>query len=324
MSVEQARRNLDLEVPDSQTFEATVEKVKSAWLEKLGRISIEGFNRTDADHDPRAVFYTGLFHALQYPSDFSEPTTRAAGGRRRFYSGYTDSVHEAYGAYYQSWSIWDTYRAEHSLLTLLAPERVNDMMRTLLRIFEWSGRLPMWANCKETNIMVGTNADAVLANALARGFADFDVDAAWRAVWKDAFVPPADDTEVLYYDREPGTSYEARAGLTAYMERGWVSNDGWAESASRTPGLRVRGLRGGRGSDARGRPRGGGAPAQPSAPTTGRSGTRRRSACGRATPTGASRTRPGAGRRATTGVHVRCDARRGRPRPRCSMVGPPA
>ncbi|KAH8883825.1 hypothetical protein GQ53DRAFT_421029 [Thozetella sp. PMI_491] len=234
ISVEQARRNLDVEIPDGQVFEATVEATKSAWLEKLGRVTVEGGNETDADHDPRTIFYTGLFHSLQYPSDFSEPRTEREGGLRRFYSGYTDSVHEASDSYYQSWSIWDTYRAEHSLLALLAPERVSSMMRSLLRIFEWSGRLPMWANLKETNIMVGTNADVVLANALARGFRDFDVQTAWAAVRKDAYVPPDQDTKLLYYDREPGTPYEARAGLTSYLTRGWVANDGWSESASRT------------------------------------------------------------------------------------------
>lgn len=234
ISVEQARRNIDIGIPDGTSFETTVEKAKSAWLEKLGRVEIEGVNQTDPEHDPRTIWYTGLFHALQYPNDFSEPTSREDGGVRRFYSGYTDSVHEDSDSYYQSWSIWDTYRAQHSLLTILAPERVNGMMRSLLRIFDWSGWLPMWANVVETNIMIATNADAVLANALARGFRGFDVGTAWAAVRKDAYVAPDRDAELLYYDREPSTPYEARAGLTAYKELGWVPNDGWAESASRT------------------------------------------------------------------------------------------
>lgn len=234
ISVEQARKNLDLEIPDEKTFEDTVEKVKSAWLDKIGRVTIDGVNSTDSDHDPRTIWYTGLFHALQYPNDFSEPTSHEKGASRIFYSGYTDSVHIGNDSYFQSWSIWDTYRAEHSLLTLFAPEHVNSMMRTLLRIFAWSGWLPMWANMIETNIMIATNADAVLANALERGFRGFDIDKAWTAVQKDAYTPPEHDTELLYYDREPNTPYEARAGLTAYMKQGWVSNDGWAESASRT------------------------------------------------------------------------------------------
>lgn len=234
ISVDQARRNLDIETPDQAIFEDTVENTKQAWLEKLGRVTIDGVNETDSDHDQRTIWYTGLFHALQYPSDFSEPTSAEKSAERKFYSGYTDSVHADSDSYYQSWSIWDTYRAEHSLLTLFAPERVNSMMRTLLRIFDWSGWLPMWANMVETNIMIATNADVVLANALERGFRGFDILKAWNAVKKDAYTPPDDDTKLLYYDREPRTPSEVRAGLTAYMEHGWVSNDGWSESASRT------------------------------------------------------------------------------------------
>lgn len=233
VSVEQARRNLDIEAADDTTFEDTVAEVKQAWLEKIGRVTIEGVNHTSADHSPRTIFYTGLFHALQYPNDYSEPISEN-GSARTFYSGYTDRVHTSNDSYFQSWSIWDTYRAEHSLLTLFAPEKVNSMMRTLLRIFDWSGWLPMWANMVETNIMVATNADVLLANALERGFTDFDLKKAWMAVKKDAYTPPDRDTQTLYYDREPGTSYEVRAGLTAYMDRGWVPNDGWSESGSRT------------------------------------------------------------------------------------------
>ncbi|KAI1176051.1 glycoside hydrolase family 92 protein [Nemania sp. FL0916] len=234
VSVEQARKNLDLEIPDHTSFEDTVGQVKAAWLEKLGRVTISGVNSTDAEHDQRTIWYTGLFHALQYPNDFSEPTGTHPSSPRVFYNGYTDSVHTSNDSYYQSWSIWDTYRAEHSLLTLFAPERVNGMMRSLLSIFDWSGRLPMWGNMVETNIMIATNADVVLANALSRGFRSFDIAKAWVAVNKDAYVPPERDTELLYYDREPGTPYEVRAGLTSYMRHGWVDNDCWSESGSRT------------------------------------------------------------------------------------------
>ena len=234
VSVEQARKNLDLQIPDCQTFEETVENVKSAWLDKIDRVAIHGVNDTDADHDPRTIFYTGLFHALQYPSDFSEPTSNDPDAPRIFYSGYSDSVHTQTDSYYQSWSIWDTYRAEHSLLTLFAPERVNNMMRSLLQIFDWSGWLPMWANMIETNIMIATNADVVLANALQRGFRMFNIPKAWAAVKKDAYHPPKHDTTLLYYDREPNTPCEVRAGLTTYMAQGWVANDRWSESGSRT------------------------------------------------------------------------------------------
>jgi predicted alpha-1,2-mannosidase len=131
-------------------------------------------------------------------------------------------------------STQDTFRAEHSLLTLFAPERINSMMRSLLRIYDWSGRLPMWANIVETNIMIGTHVDAVLANALERNFKGFNISKAWEAVERNAFVPPLNDTDLLYYDREAYTPDEARAGLTGYMDLGYVPNDQWAESGSRT------------------------------------------------------------------------------------------
>lgn len=234
VSIKQARKNVDIETPDGTSFEHTVGQAKEAWLEKLGRVTIEGINSTNDEHDQRTIWYTGLYHALQYPNDFSEPTGSNPNSQRIFYNGYTDSIDTSNESYYQSWSIWDTYRAEHSLLTLFAPERVNGMMRSLLNIFDWSGRLPMWANMVETNIMIATNADVVLSNALSRGFRSFNISKAWAAVRKDAYEPPERDTELLYYDREPDTPYEVRAGLTSYMHHGWVDNDRWAESASRT------------------------------------------------------------------------------------------
>jgi predicted alpha-1,2-mannosidase len=236
ISIEQAKLNLELEAPDSKSFDTAVEELKSTWLEKLDRVAIEGVNKTDNNHDPLTIFYTALFHALQYPSDLSEPTGPETGGLRRFYSGYTDSVHSVHDSYYQSWSIWDTYRAEHSLLTLFAPERVNSMMRSLLKIYSWSGWLPMWANIIETNIMIGTHVDAILSNALSRGFNSYNITQAWSGVKKNAFTPPDNDTDLLFFDREGFTPAEARAGLTSYMSpsQNFVSNDQWSESASRT------------------------------------------------------------------------------------------
>lgn len=106
VSIEQARRNLDIEAPALTSFNDAVETLKEAWLEKLGRVKIEGVNETDAAHDQKSIFYTGLFHGLQYPSDFSEPLETVHGGRRTWYEGYTDQIREDEDSYYQSWSIW--------------------------------------------------------------------------------------------------------------------------------------------------------------------------------------------------------------------------
>ncbi|KAJ5371635.1 Alpha-1-2-mannosidase [Penicillium concentricum] len=82
--------------------------------------------------------------------------------------------------------------------------------------------------------MIATNAGVVLANAQEREFGDFDISKAWKAVKKNAYTPSDHDTDTLYYDREPGISYEARPGLTSYMKQGWVYNDDWPEAGSRT------------------------------------------------------------------------------------------
>ena len=87
VSVDQARRNLDIEAPQRITFADVVDSLKKAWLEKLGRVTISGYNKTDAAHDARTIWYTALFHALQYPSDFSEPLGSGANSHRTFYSG---------------------------------------------------------------------------------------------------------------------------------------------------------------------------------------------------------------------------------------------
>jgi len=106
VSIEQARRNLEIEAPPSTSFDDAVETLKEAWLEKLDRVQIEGIKETAAAYDQRTIFYTGLFHGLQYPSDFSEPWELVFGGRRTWYEGYTDQVREDTDSYYQSWSIW--------------------------------------------------------------------------------------------------------------------------------------------------------------------------------------------------------------------------
>lgn len=106
VSVEQARKNLDIEAPASVSFDDAAETLKEAWLEKLDRVQIEGVNETAAEYDQQTIFYTGLFHGLQYPSDFSEPLETIGGGRRTWYEGYTDQVRVGEDSYYQSWSIW--------------------------------------------------------------------------------------------------------------------------------------------------------------------------------------------------------------------------
>ncbi|KZT13304.1 glycoside hydrolase family 92 protein [Laetiporus sulphureus 93-53] len=220
ISEEKARASLEREVPDGTSLEETASRTRGAWVEKLGRVKVEG-----ASDDQRAVFYTGIFHTLQYPYEQDEDG--------EYYSGYDDSVHE--GDSYTGYSIWDTYRAEWAWQILLAPERIPGMVRSMLQDYQQSGWLPMWKNIVETNIMVATHADSLVTEAVIKNITGFDVDLAYEAVYKDATVPPVDDWTISYYDREEGVGYEVRAGLSSvYEEKGWVANDIHSEAASRT------------------------------------------------------------------------------------------
>jgi predicted alpha-1,2-mannosidase len=218
LSIEQARRNLVAEVP-AWDFEAARRSLRSTWNRKLRRITVEG-----ATDDQRRIVYTGLYHALLYPRIFSE--------QGHYYSAFDDRVHR--GESYTAYSIWDTFRAEFSLLTLLAPERVGGMVQALLQDYREGGWMPKWPNPSYTNIMIGTHADSLVAEAIHKHFTGFDHGLAWDAVYKDAMTPPDGDTTRRWYDREPHTPYEARGGLTYSKVLGYVPADKTAESASRT------------------------------------------------------------------------------------------
>ena len=87
----------------------------------------------------------------------------------------------------------------------------------------------------ETNIMVGTHADSLIAEAIAKNITGFNTTLAYEAVYKDATVPPANDTSIQYSDRQENVGYEVRAGLsTVYEERGYVASDIHSEAGSRT------------------------------------------------------------------------------------------
>ncbi|KAL7422033.1 hypothetical protein Q5752_003806 [Cryptotrichosporon argae] len=223
ISVEQARRNLDLEIPDGQTLEQTSYRTRRAWADKLDGLSVTG-----ATPHNLTVLYSGFAHTLVYPYTVTEPTPAGPA----YYSGYTDAV--VPGTSYSGYSIWDTFRAQTAWLLLVAPERVGEMVQSMLQDYTQGGWLPMWKNVVETNIMVGTHADAVIAQAMSAGIKDFDWDLAWEAVRKDAYVPPDRDTKLSFFDREEHTPQEVRAGLTHYLAHGFVAADTHAEAGSRT------------------------------------------------------------------------------------------
>ncbi len=218
ISLEQARENLRREL-DGRDFTRVMERSRALWSEKLDAIAIEG-----ADDEHKSIFYTGMYRCLLFPREFSE--------YGRYYSAFDEKIHA--GVSYNDYSLWDTFRAVHPLLILIAPERVPGMITSLLQMCDEGGWMPKWPNPGYTNIMIGTHADSVIADACIKGVRGFDTAGAYRAVYKNAMVPPDGDGTKRWADRDPWTSYEARGGLSWYKKLGYVPADRTAESVSRT------------------------------------------------------------------------------------------
>lgn len=218
ISYEQAEFNLGEELPDRLTFDQVRDKVKAVWEDNLTKIAIKDASDEDLD-----IFYTAFFRTMQYPREFSE--------YGRYYSPFDDRVHD--GVSYNAYSLWDTFRAQHPWLQLTQPRRVNDMIAALVQMYQEGGWLPKWPNPTYTNIMIGTHADAVIADAFVNGFRGYDVEKAYEAVRKDAFSAPSSDFRWGNRHYWNG-SYEARGGLNEYLQLGYVASDKTNESVSRT------------------------------------------------------------------------------------------
>ncbi len=218
ISLDQARENLKREIPD-WNFERVKTEGRRVWSEALGKIKIQGGTKDD-----RVNFYTAMYHTLLFPRIFSE--------YGRYYSAFDDRVHN--GISYNDYSLWDTFRAEHPLLLLTQPDKVPDMITSLLQMYDEGGWMPKWPNPTYTNIMIGTHADSVIADAYVKGIRGFDLKKAYAATHKNAMTPPDGDTKNRWLDRAPWAGYEGRAGLTWYKSLGYVPQDKTDESVSRT------------------------------------------------------------------------------------------
>ncbi len=154
-SIEGAKANLEKEQGD-WNFEATAEKARQSWNDLLSRVKVEG------DNDKKAMFYTSMYRL------FIQPNNIADNGEEPFYS---------------TLSLWDTYRAAHPLYTILAPEKVDDFVNSMLQQYDEQGFLPIWALWgKETYCMIGNHAVPVIVDAYLKGFKGFDAERAFEAV----------------------------------------------------------------------------------------------------------------------------------------------
>lgn len=196
VSVENARENLDKEQL-SYTFDELKSQARGKWNSDLGRIRVKG--GTD---EQKRVFYTALYHTLIHPNILSDvngeyPLMESFGNGKKDYDRYT------------VFSLWDTYRNVHQLLTLVYPERQLDMVRSMVDMSKEWGWLPKWELYgRETFTMEGDPAIPVIVDTYRKGLTDFDIDSAYIAMKRSA------DT--------PGAFNPMRPDVDPYIELGYV------------------------------------------------------------------------------------------------------
>ncbi|MBQ2878222.1 MAG: GH92 family glycosyl hydrolase [Bacteroidaceae bacterium] len=196
VSTENARENLEKE-QHGLGFEELCAVARRQWNNELGRIKVSG--GTD---EQKTIFYTALYHALIHPSILSDYN----GEYPQMESGITG---QSNNNRYTIFSLWDTYRNLHQLLTLVYPEKQIDMLRSMVGMYKEWGWLPKWELFgRETYTMEGDPASIVIADSYVKGLRDFDIDAAYEAMIKSATTPGKDN--LLRPDIDP------------YIEKGYI------------------------------------------------------------------------------------------------------
>ena len=204
VDIDGALNNLEKETPRND-FDHYRKEAEAKWEDQLSCIAIEG-----GTEDERTVFYTALYHSFTTPNVASD-----ADGR---YRGTDLDVHQLSpdeGLHYTVFSLWDTFRSLHPLLNWLEPARSRDFIRTMLRMYQQGGQLPVWELAGNyTGCMIGYHSVPVIQDAVSWGIVDFDQNLALEAM-----LQAADS---------------AHLGLPAYTDYGYIPLDEEHESVSKT------------------------------------------------------------------------------------------
>lgn len=185
VSVAGARLNLKTEVPH-WNFDKVFQNNIKTWEKYLSKISIEGTQKQ------KEIFYSSLYHLFLQPSNIADVDGS--------YRGADDKVGTAPGhAYYSTLSIWDIYRGAFPLLQILAPERIDDIVQSMLLHHKAKGFLPIWTAWGQDNYcMIGNHAIPMILSAYQNGFTGFDADDALTAMLETSTISHINSDWQLY------------------------------------------------------------------------------------------------------------------------------
>lgn len=177
VSTQNAAANIESELAHWD-FDGIKQEARNKWNTELARIDI-----TTNDERARKIFYTSLYHAFIAPTLYSDVNGDFRGHDDKVYTNNTWTN-------YSTFSLWDTYRTLNPLFTMIAPEYVDDMVNSMLGIYDQQGKLPIWPLVGgETECMPGYSAIPVIADAYLKGFKGFDAARAYQAAITSATYP---------------------------------------------------------------------------------------------------------------------------------------
>jgi predicted alpha-1,2-mannosidase len=175
-SVDGAARNLAAEA-SGWNFDQFHQQARAVWDKSLGKLAVTG-----GEKKQREIFYTALYHCLLAPTIISDVDGQYRGSDQKVYSSGGFEV-------YSTFSLWDTFRAEHPLLTIMFPDKVGDMVKSFLVQAEHHPNkvLPIWPlYANETYCMIGYHSFPVIVDAYKKGIRGFDVDAIYKLMLENA------------------------------------------------------------------------------------------------------------------------------------------
>lgn len=205
VSTEGALLNMETEIPH-WNFDKVKRDGQQQWNKELNKVVIE----TETINE-KINFYTAMYHAFLTPTIYMDVDGK--------YKGLDQNIHQAKGfTNYTTFSLWDTYRALHPLLNVLQPKRNSDMVHSMLAHYDQSAHdmLPVWSHYANDNwCMIGYHSVSVIADAIAKGNSNFDVNHAFEACITTA----------------RNRNYD---GINYYMDQGYIPEDKNGSSVSKT------------------------------------------------------------------------------------------
>jgi predicted alpha-1,2-mannosidase len=191
ISLNQAQRNLEQEIPPETTFEQVRADARAQWQDILGRIELEG-----ATEDQLTTFYSNMYRLFLYPNSGHESTPSGDKHASPVLRRCRPSTRKRTGAkiidgkMYVNNGFWDTYRTTWPAYALLTPARAGELVDGFVQQFREGGWISRWSSPGYANLMTGTSSDVAFADAYLKGVHGFDVDSAYAAAIRNATVTP--------------------------------------------------------------------------------------------------------------------------------------